>query len=197
MRLAFAITALVTAGAGLVAARPRPAAVRIVREGVVEPASWRARDALSARDRAIVEHTLPSGRIRMRSVGRKEELDLAAFDGNGLPRSDAFAALRHFFRSMQGHSVDVDPRLVELCGTLQRHWPDRPLVLVSGYRDPAPHGRNKSYHLRGMAADVAVPGVSAFELYKVAVKLGARGTGLYPSFVHLDVRDVPYRWTGR
>jgi len=30
----------------------------------------------------------------------------------------------------------------------------------------------------------------------VAKKLGARGTGLYPKFVHLDVRTVPYRWTG-
>jgi uncharacterized protein YcbK (DUF882 family) len=161
----------------------------------VDAALWSIRDRMLARH--TPEPALPEAPLAMRVVARDEKLEVVPFDGRGEPRPDAFASIRHFFRSRTDHSVDIDPRLVELLGVLGRHWPDRPLVLVSAYRDPTRLGRNKSYHLRGMAADVAVPGVRAFALYKAAVALGARGTGLYPSFVHVDVRDVPYRWTGR
>ena len=49
-----------------------------------------------------------------------------------------------------------------------------------------------------MAADIAIAGVTSRELHKKVMELGeARGVGLYPHFVHVDVRDdAPYRWGG-
>jgi uncharacterized protein YcbK (DUF882 family) len=155
------------------------------------PSDW----GRSARPVPDVPH--PPGRLAMQAIGREDRLDVEPFDGRGQSRPNAFTSIREFFRSRRGTSVEIDPRLVSLLGMIARHYDDRPLMLVSGYRDPLGHGRNGSYHLRGMAADIAVPGVPAFTLYKLAVKLGARGAGLYASFVHVDVRDVPYRWTGR
>ncbi|MBW2458233.1 MAG: DUF882 domain-containing protein, partial [Deltaproteobacteria bacterium] len=35
------------------------------------------------------------------------------------------------------------------------------------------------------------------DLRNTAVRLGAGGVGVYPTFVHVDVRsDPPYRWVG-
>jgi hypothetical protein len=48
-----------------------------------------------------------------------------------------------------------------------------------------------------MAADVTLRGVSVHELRDAAVRLGAWGVGVYPSFVHVDARvDQPYEWVG-
>jgi len=69
-------------------------------------------------------------------------------------------------------------------------------VVLSGFRARPIHGRRRSYHLRGMAADVYVEGVSTMALREYAMSLGVRGVGFYPrsGFVHVDVRPERYYW---
>ena len=76
-----------------------------------------------------------------------------------------------------------------------RHF-RRPVVVVSGYRAVQRHGRRRSQHLRGRAADVYVHGVAPMALRDWAVEGGVTGVGFYPNsgFVHLDVRDERYWW---
>ncbi len=68
----------------------------------------------------------------------------------------------------------------------------RPVIINSGYRNPAHNkavgGSPNSYHLRGMAADIRVPGVSPQALAKAARKVGFNGIIAYATFVHVDVR---------
>lgn len=86
-----------------------------------------------------------------------------------------------------------------------------PLVVVSGYRSPNYNrgigGALQSYHLRGMAVDIAPVMPSRSEaLYALVESLIRRGLpvgglGHYPRWVHVDTRKlradgVVAHWTG-
>jgi len=74
----------------------------------------------------------------------------------------------------------------------------RKIVLSSGYRDgehnAAAGGKERSYHMRCMAADFFIPGVPKDRLIAYAQRLDLDGgLGCYPGrdFIHIDVRDRP------
>ena len=73
----------------------------------------------------------------------------------------------------------------------------RPMRINSGYRSPLHNrrigGAQKSFHVRGMAADIALNGLDPDHLVRVALAHGAGGVGLYNTFRHLDVGPVR-RW---
>lgn len=73
---------------------------------------------------------------------------------------------------------------------------NRPVYVVSGYRAVVVRGHRRSYHLRGMAADIYVPGVSPRAIRDFAVGRRFGGIGYYPNsgFVHLDVRQERFWW---
>jgi uncharacterized protein YcbK (DUF882 family) len=55
----------------------------------------------------------------------------------------------------------------------------------------------RSLHIRGMAADLRLPGIKLKALRKAAYDLQMGGVGYYPrsNFVHLDVGQVRF-WRG-
>lgn len=77
----------------------------------------------------------------------------------------------------------------------------RPIPILSGYRTPAHNrkvgGAKFSQHTQGRALDMRPPaGLALDEFYDIITRiahgrrdLGIRGLGLYPSFVHMDVRE--------
>lgn len=83
--------------------------------------------------------------------------------------------------------IDLD--LVDILQRIRDHF-GVAVTINSAYRTPAYNasvdGKPKSYHLRGMAADIAVSGVSPIEVAKYAESMGVRGIGKYNSFVHVD-----------
>ncbi len=57
-------------------------------------------------------------------------------------------------------------------------------------------GEPHSYHMGGMAADVAVAGVEPDDVYKVLDQIlpsSSCGLKAYPRWVHVDVRPDPWR----
>ena len=89
--------------------------------------------------------------------------------------------------------VFVDNYLVSILDIL-RNKIGKPVIITSGYRTPEWNkkydGAKYSYHMRGMAADIRVDGMSAKEL---ANKLNAIvpeecGIIVYKNWVHFDVR---------
>lgn len=125
---------------------------------------------------------------------------------NGRYLPDALAALNHLMRDRRTDAVAaIDPALFDLlCDIRMRLETAQPLQLISGYRAPETNARmrqrdravaRKSYHTRGMAADIAVPGCSVATLRQVAVAMGRGGVGDYPrsGFVHVDV-GPPRTW---
>ena len=80
----------------------------------------------------------------------------------------------------------------------------RAIQINSGYRskehNKAVGGAANSYHVKGMAADMRIEGVSPKALHGQiqmlidAGKIMQGGLGLYDSFVHYDIRGHLARW---
>ncbi|MFZ6048505.1 YcbK family protein [Pseudomonas sp. CR3202] len=108
----------------------------------------------------------------------------------------------HILRDVQYKStVKINVRLLDLLFLIQA-WlrinklPTR-ILINSGYRTPQHNATlegaaRNSLHMRGMAADIRIPGVSVERLGKLVRGIGAGGVGFYPSkgFIHVDVGRV-------
>lgn len=90
--------------------------------------------------------------------------------------------------------VFIDDYLYTILDIL-RNKLGKPVIITSGYRTPEWNakcgGAKYSYHMRGMAADIRVNGMSAKEVAKELDKIAEDGCGIivYNNWVHFDVRD--------
>lgn len=94
-------------------------------------------------------------------------------------------------------AVEMDPDAALVAANLQHYHGGRKMVLISGYRTPrtnrALNGTAKnSYHIKGMAMDLQMPGVSSSRLYNTAWRMQRGGVGKYSrsGFVHIDSGPV-------
>lgn len=98
--------------------------------------------------------------------------------------------------------VLIDSSLVNLLQSIRSHF-GKPVTITSAYRTAAYNasigGASSSNHVKGMAADIQVSGVSPVLVGMYADSLGAGGIGLYAygtytGFNHIDTRSIKYRW---
>lgn len=145
-----------------------------------------------------VEKIPCTGSLRLEALHLNEQIAVRPFDAALAPDPGAMAQINHVMRCrITGTEVPIDTRLVQVLVKLHTLY-GRAIQLVSGHRQPHTIGTKKtSQHALGRAADIRIPGVGIEELKRVAMKLGARGIGLYPEkgFVHVDVREkARYYW---
>jgi uncharacterized protein YcbK (DUF882 family) len=159
--------------------------------GLAAPALL-AREALASAPRHLSLLNLHTG----------EKLAATYFEG-GRYVPDALAALDRVLRDHRTGDVHpMAPGLLDLVAGLagQVGRPDA-VQVISGYRSPASNAAlhanssgvaTRSLHMRGMAMDIRIPGVSLTRLRDTAVALGRGGVGYYPGsdFVHVDVGKV-------
>ena len=94
--------------------------------------------------------------------------------------------------------VFIDEYLYTILDIL-RHKLGKPVIITSGYRTPTWNekcgGAKYSYHMRGMAADIRVDGMTAKDLAKELDKIVESDCGIivYKSWVHFDTRESKYR----
>lgn len=92
-----------------------------------------------------------------------------------------------------------DPKLLELLESIRKHF-NAPITINSGYRSPKHNasigGAENSYHVKGMAADIVVQGVTPSRVYNYLNVFHEGGLGRYKTFTHVDVRDRKARWQG-
>ncbi len=121
------------------------------------------------------------------------------------------------FRSHDGTPYPeewIDDRLRPLCEVLEvvrAECGGHPVTVISGYRSPAHNravgGAQASQHMEGRAVDLAVEGMAPADVHEIvmrlflAKKIEIGGLGLYPGWVHLDIRPRPAsghlcQWTG-
>ena len=131
-----------------------------------------------------------------------EKLAATYFEG-GRYVPDALAALDRVLRDHRTGKVHpMAPGLLDLVAGLasQVGRPDA-VQVISGYRSSASNAAlhanssgvaTRSLHMRGMAMDIRIPGVSLARLRDTALALGRGGVGYYPGsyFVHVDVGKV-------
>ena len=96
----------------------------------------------------------------------------------------------------------IDPYLLDLVHGLRLTMEyDGPVHVVSGYRSPRTNAMlaqrsgkvaKNSYHVKGMAIDLRLPGRQLEDLRDTAMRLAGGGVGFYPEseFVHMDTGPV-------
>lgn len=94
--------------------------------------------------------------------------------------------------------VFIDDYLYTILDILRNEL-GKPVIITSGYRTPEWNKRCKgarySYHMRGMAADIRVDGITPKELANKLNDIVPDECGIivYKSWVHFDVRTSKYR----
>lgn len=101
---------------------------------------------------------------------------------------------------------ELIPNVQLLANNLQvlRDHLGEPIHVNSGYRSPGYNakvgGKKNSYHLKAMAGDLTCKSKTPKQLAAIIEKLIATrkmkqgGIGIYPGFVHYDVRGTKARW---
>lgn len=95
----------------------------------------------------------------------------------------------------------VDDALVTWLQKLRDHF-GKSVNINSGYRcaahnaSPKVGGSPSSHHVKGMAADIRVEGVTPEEVAKYAESIGIQRIGLYDTFVHIGSDPNRKFWKG-
>jgi uncharacterized protein YcbK (DUF882 family) len=101
---------------------------------------------------------------------------------------------------------DVIKNITEVAQNLQvlRDEVKRPISITSGYRSPQHNakvkGAKNSQHVFGKAVDLKVQGMTPKEVAPIIERLISEGKmkqggiGIYPSWVHYDIRGTRARW---
>ncbi|WP_193162204.1 DUF882 domain-containing protein [Microbulbifer hainanensis] len=143
--------------------------------------------------------------LRMRNLHTGERLNTAFWSGGGFDSS----GLKKFNRLLRDHRANeetrIDPKLFELVYKLKEKLGyDGEIEIISGYRSPKTNAMlrsrssgvaKRSYHTRGMAMDLRMPGIPLSKVRQAALELKLGGVGYYPksNFVHVDTGPVR-RW---
>lgn len=126
--------------------------------------------------------------------------------GRGWQRQ-GYDAMCHMLRDVEyEQTTRISPKLLDLLFIIQQYLRanGHPYVLhiLSGYRTPEHNAKLKgaatnSLHIKGLAADIFVPGLPVDQLTNLVKAIGVGGVGIYQrkKFVHVDVGDVR-TWTG-
>jgi uncharacterized protein YcbK (DUF882 family) len=137
------------------------------------------------------------GRFWLHLVNTGEEVEVVLDLASGEVEPASYRALRRFMRCQRtGAETPLDPRLIELLYRISQRTRQK-IEIVSGFRAPMFSLATLSYHTRGMAADIRIPGMTPLMVRDLARAMGIKGIGYYPvsQFVHVDVRDDKQEWT--
>lgn len=131
-----------------------------------------------------------------------EELTTTFWKGGSYEQAalDEINYILRDFRSGDVHPINRG--LLNLVTVLkQKMNSHQPVNIISGYRSPRTNAMlrarsegvaRRSFHLRGMAIDLRLPGLATSGIARTARQLGVGGVGYYDDsdFVHVDVGPV-------
>jgi uncharacterized protein YcbK (DUF882 family) len=121
----------------------------------------------------------------------------------------ALSELSTLFRDRRtGQAAPVDPGLIDTLVELRQRLglpESAPIHLTSGYRSAVTNASlarsnsnvaENSYHIRGQAADIRIPGAAPERVAEAAASMRRGGYALYPHTGHVHVDTGPFRtWT--
>ena len=111
--------------------------------------------------------------------------------------SDHFALAEFASHDGAGFPEEALVNLVGLANVLEKirtHFGGKPVRVLSGYRSPAHNkavgGAERSQHMLGKAADIAISGVTPKQVADFACTLPeVGGCSAYDAFTHVDTRQ--------
>ncbi|HEX2657887.1 MAG TPA: DUF882 domain-containing protein [Polyangia bacterium] len=137
-----------------------------------------------------------TGTFEIESANNGETATIAFNLNTGEIEPEGYRRFRHLMRCLRtGAETPIDPRLIDLLYRIARRTQQK-IILISGFRAPMYSLATLSYHTRGMAADIRIPGMTPLMVRDLALSMGVGGVGYYPvsRFVHVDVREGQQRW---
>lgn len=136
------------------------------------------------------------------NIHTDERIELCYFD-QGAYCPQALEQINYILRDFRtGEVTPIDTDLLDLLYAVKcRIHPRDSFSVISGYRSPETNEKlrrhtrgvaKKSFHTRGKAIDIRIPGYDTARLRNLCVRIKAGGVGYYPKsdFVHLDVGPV-------
>ncbi len=145
------------------------------------------------------------GQIALYRPDKDEHAAIRYRDAKGRYLPEGFGRIAAIFRCrLTEEQHEIDAELIEILDAIQDHFDAREVRLISAYRSPERNslmrrqGRRvarDSLHMRGMAADIEIAGISRQALRDFAYALRQGGVGFYrrSGFVHIDSGE-PRAW---
>lgn len=142
--------------------------------------------------------TPPARALKLFNTHTKEKLDVIYWE-NGDYIDDKLGQLHYFLRDHRtGKAALIDPKLYDFLHQVQTQLDKTKRIhVLSGFRTPETNAHlrktslgvaRNSFHTKGRAVDIYIPGIDAKEIQKTARQLQLGGVGYYAKagFVHLD-----------
>ena len=150
-------------------------------------------------ERELGNGGLPEGRLSLYNLNLGERLSVTYRNSFGDYCSEALHAINWLFRCHDTNEMtNMDLRVIEYLNRLDNGLGGgNEIQIISGYRSPSYNDKlrskskgvaKNSLHMKGMAVDLAIPGVGLARIRQTALALAAGGVGYYPQsgFVHID-----------
>jgi uncharacterized protein YcbK (DUF882 family) len=151
---------------------------------------------------AAAARSLVARQLEFHSLHTGDSLT-ASYWAQGHYIADGLAQIDYILRDFRTGDVHpIDPYLLDLVYSLRLAMQyDGPVHVISGYRSPKTNAMlaqrsgkvaKNSYHVKGMAIDLRLPGRRLEDVRDAAIRLGGGGVGFYPEsrFVHMDTGPV-------
>lgn len=143
--------------------------------------------------------TYPELSLSLYNLHTKESFD-GIFWADGDYDTAALKEINHLFRDHRTNGViDIDPRLLSILYLVKNKVgkPSQPYSIISGYRSAETNRKlaknnagvaKNSYHIKGRAVDIRLPGTDTRQLREAGLSLRVGGVGYYEksNFLHLD-----------
>lgn len=146
--------------------------------------------------------TLPERKLSLSNLHTGEQLT-ATYWAEGQYQMSELQAISHLLRDHRTGDVhQMDNELLDLLNALhQKMGGKKAFQVISGYRSPKTNAAlrqnssgvaKKSFHMKGQAIDIRLPGCQLSDLRKAALACQAGGVGYYPEsdFIHVDTGPV-------
>lgn len=143
--------------------------------------------------------SLPVGKLSLFNTNTRERLTVTYRNALGEYDPAALNTLNWIFRCHDtNETTNMDLNVIEYLNRLDNELGGgNEIRIISGYRSPSynkmlrsrSHGvARNSFHMKGMAIDLAIAGIGLATVRHKALALSAGGVGYYPSggFVHID-----------
>ncbi len=151
--------------------------------------------------------TYPELRLRLYNLHTTEHLDTVFWADGKYDMAALDAINKHLRDHRTGEIRQIDPRLMSILYLInQKLGNNKEISVISGYRSPETNRKlalnnagvaKNSYHVKGRAIDVRIPGRDTTLLRDAAMNLRVGGVGYYQksNFTHIDTG--PHRhWEG-
>lgn len=140
--------------------------------------------------------------LKLHNALTGEDLEVEYWaEGEFVP--DALQALNHFLRDPHnGKVAEIDAELFDFIHDIAGKLGAKGTInITSGYRSPATNDRLRrrnsaavkgSFHVKGKAVDIRIPGHSINSVRQAALNLRRGGVGYYPRsrYIHIDTGPV-------